>query len=121
MAKFRKAMDDDFNTPEALPVLFELAKELNRVKDSDAEQAGKLAYVLRSVAEVLGVAQQDPEAFLQGGQADDEVAHIEALIAKRNEARASKDWAAADEARDALNALGVVLEDSAGKTTWRKA
>ncbi|WP_063706808.1 cysteine--tRNA ligase [Pseudoalteromonas gelatinilytica] len=121
VAKFRKAMDDDFNTPEALPVLFELAKELNRVKDSDAEQAGKLAYVLRSVAEVLGVAQQDPEAFLQGGQADDEVAHIEALIAKRNEARASKDWAVADEARDALNALGVVLEDSAGKTTWRKA
>ena len=121
VAKFRKAMDDDFNTPEALPVLFELAKELNRVKDSDAEQAGKLAYVLRSVAEVLGVAQQDPETFLQGGQADDEVAHIEALIAKRNEARASKDWAAADEARDALNALGVVLEDSAGKTTWRKA
>lgn len=121
VAKFRKAMDDDFNTPEALPVLFELAKELNRVKDSDAEQAGKLAYLLRSVAEVLGVAQQDPEAFLQGGQADDEVAHIEALIAKRNEARASKNWAAADEARDALNALGVVLEDSAGKTTWRKA
>jgi cysteinyl-tRNA synthetase len=121
VAKFRKAMDDDFNTPESLPVLFELAKELNRVKDSDAEQAGKLAYVLRSVAEVLGIAQQDPEAFLQGGQADDEVAHIEALIAKRNEARASKDWAAADEARDALNALGVVLEDSAGKTTWRKA
>ena len=121
VAKFRKAMDDDFNTPEALPVLFELAKEPNRVKDSDAEQAGKLAYVLRSVAEVLGVAQQDPEAFLQGGQADDEVAHIEALIAKRNEARANKDWAAADEARDALNALGVVLEDSAGKTTWRKA
>lgn len=121
VAKFRKAMDDDFNTPEALPVLFELAKELNRVKDSDAEQAGKLAYVLRSVAEVLGVAQQDPEAFLQGGQADDEVVHIEALIAKRNEARANKDWAAADEARDALNALGVVLEDSAGKTTWRKA
>ena len=121
VAKFRKAMDDDFNTPEALPVLFELAKELNRVKDSDAEQAGKLAYVLRSVAEVLGVAQQDPEAFLQGGQADDEVAHIDALIAKRNEARANKDWAAADEARDALNALGVVLEDSAGKTTWRKA
>lgn len=59
--------------------------------------------------------------FLQGGQDDDEVATIEALIVKRNEARASKDWAAADEARDALNALGVILEDSAGKTTWRKA
>ena len=121
VAKFRKAMNDDFNTPEALPVLFELAKELNRVKDIDAEQAGKLAYILRSIGEVLGVAQQAPESFLQGGQADDEVAEIEALIVKRNDARANKDWAAADEARDALNALGVVLEDSAGKTTWRKA
>jgi len=121
VAKFRKAMNDDFNTPEALPVLFELAKELNRVKDSDATQAGKLAYILRSIGEVLGVAQQVPEAFLQGGQADDEVAQIEALIVKRNDARANKDWTAADEARDALNALGVVLEDSAGKTTWRKA
>ncbi|MGS0536136.1 cysteine--tRNA ligase [Pseudoalteromonas sp. SaAl2] len=121
VAKFRKAMNDDFNTPEALPVLFELAKELNRVKDSDVTQAGKLAYILRSIGEVLGVAQQVPEAFLQGGQADDEVAQIEALIVKRNDARANKDWTAADEARDALNALGVVLEDSAGKTTWRKA
>ncbi|KTF13462.1 cysteine--tRNA ligase [Pseudoalteromonas sp. H105] len=121
VAKFRKAMNDDFNTPEALPVLFELAKELNRVKDTDSEQASKLAYILRSIGEVLGVAQQSPEVFLQGGQADDEVAEIEALIVNRNNARANKDWAAADEARDALNALGVVLEDSAGKTTWRKA
>ncbi|MDO6638274.1 cysteine--tRNA ligase [Pseudoalteromonas carrageenovora] len=121
VAKFRKAMNDDFNTPEALPVLFELAKELNRVKDTDTGQAGKLAFILRSLGEVLGVAQQAPEAFLQGGQDDEEVATIEALIVKRNEARASKDWAAADEARDALNALGVILEDSAGKTTWRKA
>ncbi|NMF48625.1 cysteine--tRNA ligase [Pseudoalteromonas arctica] len=121
VAKFRKAMNDDFNTPEALPVLFELAKELNRVKDTDAGQAGKLAFILRSLGEVLGVAQQAPEAFLQGGQDEDEVATIEALIVKRNEARASKNWAAADEARDALNALGVILEDSAGKTTWRKA
>jgi cysteinyl-tRNA synthetase len=121
VAKFRKAMNDDFNTPEALPVLFELAKELNRIKDSDANQAGQLAYVLRSLGEVLGVAQQAPEAFLQGAQDNDEVATIEALIVKRNNARASKDWAAADEARDALSALGVILEDSAGKTTWRKA
>ncbi|MBH0055521.1 cysteine--tRNA ligase [Pseudoalteromonas sp. SWXJZ94C] len=121
VVKFRKAMDDDFNTPEALPVLFELAKELNRVKESDVVQAGQLAFILRSIGNVLGVAQQSPEAFLQGGQDDDEVATIEALIVKRNEARASKNWAAADEARDALNALGVILEDSAGKTTWRKA
>jgi cysteinyl-tRNA synthetase len=121
VAKFRKAMNDDFNSPEALPVVFEVAKELNRVKDSDSEKAGHLAFILRSLGEILGIAQQAPEAFLQGGQNDDEVAEIEALIVKRNDARASKNWAAADEARDALNALGVILEDSAGKTTWRKA
>jgi cysteinyl-tRNA synthetase len=121
VAKFRKAMNDDFNSPEALPVVFEVAKELNRVKDSDSEKAGHLAFILRSLGEILGIAQQAPEAFLQGGQNDDEVAEIEALIVKRNDARASKNWAAADEARDALNALGIVLEDSAGKTTWRKA
>ncbi len=121
VARFNAAMNDDFNTPEALPVIFELAKEINRLKDDDANQAGQLAYILKTLGEILGIAQQDPESFLQGEQADDEVAHIEALIAKRNQARASKDWAAADEARDALNALGVVLEDSAGKTTWRKA
>ena len=121
VAKFRKAMNDDFNSPEALPVVFEVAKELNRIKESDSEKAGHLAFILRSLGEILGIAQQAPEAFLQGGQNDDEVAQIEALIVKRNDARASKDWAAADEARDALNALGVILEDSAGKTTWRKA
>jgi cysteinyl-tRNA synthetase len=93
--KFRKAMDDDFNTPEALPVLFELAKELNRVKESDATQAGQLAFILRTIGEVLGVAQQAPEAFLQGGQEDKEVATMEALIVKRNDARASKNWGAA--------------------------
>ena len=121
VAKFRKAMNDDFNSPESLPVVFEVAKELNRVKESDSEKAGHLAFILRSLGEILGIAQQAPEAFLQGGQNDDEVAEIEALIVKRNDARASKNWAAADEARDALNALGVILEDSAGKTTWRKA
>jgi cysteinyl-tRNA synthetase len=121
VAKFRKAMNDDFNTPEALPVLFEIAKELNRVKETNVNEAGHLAFILRSLGEVLGVAQQSPETFLQGGQNDNDVAEIEALIVKRNDARASKNWAAADEARDALNALGVVLEDSAGKTTWRKA
>ncbi|NOU49747.1 cysteine--tRNA ligase [Pseudoalteromonas sp. JBTF-M23] len=119
--RFEAAMNDDFNTPEALPVIFELAKEVNLLKEKDAKSAGELAYTLVQLAGVLGIAQQEPERFLQGDQDNDEVAKIEALIVKRNEARANKDWAAADEARDALNALGVVLEDSAGKTTWRKA
>ncbi|PHI38035.1 cysteine--tRNA ligase [Pseudoalteromonas sp. GCY] len=119
--RFETAMNDDFNTPEALPVIFELSKEVNRLKDSDAKAAGEHAFILVKLAEVLGIAQQGPESFLQGEQDDDEVAQIEALIEKRRTARENKDWAAADEARDALTALGVVLEDSAGKTTWRKA
>ena len=121
VAKFRQAMNDDFNTPEALPVIFELAKEINRIKDVETQKAGQLAFVLKAIADVLGIAQQEPESFLQGEQDDDEVAIIEALIAQRNQARADKNWPLADEARDKLNALNVVLEDSAGKTTWRKA
>jgi len=117
--RFKTAMDDDFNTPEALPVLFELAKEINRVRDTDANKASELAAILIELGSVLGVLQSDPVAFLQGDN-DDESAVIEALIVKRNDARASKDWAAADEARDELTAMGVVLEDSAGVTSWRR-
>lgn len=121
VARFEAAMNDDFNTPEALPIIFELAKELNILKDSDKTKAGELAYVLVKLASVLGIAQKDPETFLQGEQDADEVAKIEGLIEARKTARENKDWAAADAARDALTAMGVVLEDSAGKTTWRKA
>ena len=119
--KFRKAMNDDFNTPEALSVVFELAKELNRIKETDENKASELSFVLRSLGEVLGIAQQEPTDFLQGEQEDDEVAIIEALIKQRNQARADKDWAMADDARDKLNAMKIVLEDSASGTTWRKA
>ena len=119
--RFETAMDDDFNCPEAMPVLFELAKEINRVKASDMEEAGKLAFILVSLGEVLGIAQNSPEEFLQGNNADsDEVVEIEALIKQRNDARANKDWAMADDARDKLAALSIILEDSAGGTTWRK-
>lgn len=120
--KFCQAMDDDFNTPEALAVLFELAKELNVAKQSDNQQdAITLAGTLKTLGGLLGILQQSPEAFLQGGGDEDEVAVIEALIAQRNQARADKNWALADEARDKLKAMNIVLEDSAGKTTWRKA
>jgi|TARA_R110000764_G_scaffold2954_7_gene12406 cysteinyl-tRNA synthetase len=120
--RFEKAMDDDFNCPEAMPVLFELAKEINRIKATDIAEASKLAFILVSLGEVLGVAQNSPEDFFQGGDADsDEVAEIEALIKQRNDARANKDWAMADDARDKLAALNIILEDGAGGTTWRKA
>jgi len=121
VAQFSQAMDDDFNTPQAIAVLFEIAKELNVVKDEDTEQAIKLAATLKALGGVIGLLQLAPSAFLQGQNDDDEVAVIEALIIQRNQARVDKNWASADEARDKLNAMNIVLEDSAGKTTWRKA
>ena len=117
---FREAMDDDFNTPNALSVLFEMAREINKLKTEDTEKANGLAARLRELAGILGLLQQDPEKFLQAGSDDDEVAKIEALIKQRNEARAAKDWAAADAARNELTAMGIVLEDGPNGTTWRK-
>ncbi len=118
-ARFNQAMDDDFNTPEAFAVLFDLAKEINK---SSGQQAADLAGVMIKLADILGILQQSPDAFLQGVNSDenDDVAKIEQLIKARNDARANKDWAAADAARDALNALNVVLEDGANGTTWRR-
>lgn len=120
IARFKAAMDDDFNTPEALPVLFELAREVNRFKETEPAKAAELAGLLKLLAGVLGMLQGDAEQFLQSGASDDEVAEIEALIAKRNSARANKDWAAADAARDALTAKGIIVEDKNGVTSWRK-
>ena len=119
---FVKAMDDDFNTPEALAVLFDLAKEINRVKATDISNAELLASMLVNFANVLGLLTQPADQFLQGNnESDDQVEEIEALILQRNTARANKDWASADDARDKLAALNVVLEDGANGTTWRKA
>jgi len=120
--RFEKAMDDDFNCPEAMPVIFELSKEINRIKAEDAKKAGELAYILIELGKILGIAQSSPEDFFKGNVEDDaEAQEIEALIKQRNDARANKDWVLADEARDKLKAMNVILEDSAGKTTWRKA
>ncbi|CAI0932629.1 cysteine--tRNA ligase [Serratia quinivorans] len=121
-ARFREAMDDDFNTPEAYSALFDLAREVNRLKAEDPTAANALAAELRKLAKVLGLLQQEPELFLQGGaQADDgEVAEIEALIKQRNDARKAKDWALADTARDRLNEMNIVLEDGPQGTTWRR-
>lgn len=121
-ARFRAAMDDDFNTPEAYSALFDIAREVNRLKTEDITAANGLAAELRKLAHVLGLLEQDPELFLQSGAQtnDDEVAKIEALIKQRNDARSSKDWALADSARDQLNELGIVLEDGPQGTIWRR-
>ncbi len=104
-ARFIEAMDDDFNTPEAYSVLFDMAREVNRLKAEDMAAANAMASHLRKLSSVLGLLEQEPEAFLQSGaQADDsEVAEIEALIQQRLDARKAKDWAAAEiQARDRL-------------------
>ncbi|OOS00329.1 cysteine--tRNA ligase [Haemophilus paracuniculus] len=118
---FKTAMNDDFNTPAALAVLFEIAREINKLKAENPSQANGLAVRLKELAGVLGLLYQQPEAFLQGEADSDEVAEIEALIKQRNEARANKDWATADQARNKLTEMGIVLEDGANGTTWRKA
>ncbi|KHT22205.1 cysteine--tRNA ligase [Pectobacterium carotovorum] len=121
-ARFREAMDDDFNTPEAYSVLFDMAREVNRLKTEDVQAANQLASALRKLSGVLGLLEQDPEQFLQNGaQVDDEeVKEIEALIQQRKDARAAKDWALADQARDRLNEMGIVLEDGPQGTIWRR-
>lgn len=122
VARFAAAMDDDFNTPEACAVLFDMAREVNRLKDSDSLAAAALAARLRELAGLLGVLQLDAEAFLQAGAAGKvDAAEVEALIQARLQARAEKNWAESDRIRDQLTAMGVVLEDGKGGTTWRLA
>lgn len=115
--RFRAAMDDDFNTAEAVAVLFELSNELNRSGDA------ALAAQLKALGGVLGLLGREPVAFLQAGSPDGgglAAEAIEALIAERAAAKKAKDYAEADRIRAALLEDGVVLEDGPGGTTWRR-
>jgi cysteinyl-tRNA synthetase len=118
--RFREAMDDDFNTPEAVAALFDLANEANRTGSAP------LLRQLRSLGGLLGLLGRDSDAFLKGVPASAEGAavsatEIEALIVARKQARAGKDFARADEIRAELLAKGIVLEDGPKGTTWRRA
>ena len=113
-AKFKAAMDDDFNTPEALAVLFDLANELNK------DKAATTAALLKQLAAIIGLLQRDPESFMQGEASSGEL-DIEAMIAARIAAKKAKDYAEADRIRKALADAGIVLEDTAQGTTWRRA
>ena len=121
--RFAAAMDDDFNTPLAISVLFDLAREVNTLRDSKPAAAQALAALLRELGGVLGILQSDPEIYLQAGAAHAEglpAEEVERLIAARKAARAAKDWKEADRLRAELDAAGIVIEDAAGGTSWRR-
>ena len=121
--RFERAMDDDFNTPEALAVLFDLAREINRLRDSgDLPTAAVLASELKSLGGVLGILQDDPEAYLRGGVCESTIddAAIEALIARRARAKKERDWGQADGIREQLKQSGILLEDGPQGTSWRR-
>ena len=118
-AAFKAAMDDDFNTPAALAVLFELASEVNRGRRADA-------VLLKALGATLGLLQLKPRAYLQGGAdatlaAMPDEAHIQARIQARAAAKAARNFVLADQLRDELAALGIVLKDSATGTVWERA
>ncbi len=117
--RFMQAMEDDFNTPEAMSVLFEITREINRLKAEDGESAASMASLLVKLGGILGILQDVPESFLRKGNDDIDASHIELLIQRRNQARSDKNWQVADEIRDELKALKVVLEDKDGVTSWR--
>ena len=114
-ARFKAAMDEDFGTPEAVAVLFELAAEVNR------SQSAALAGLLKALGGCLGLLQAAPQAFLQAGAAGMDAAAIEAQIAARTAAKAAKNWAEADRIRSDLLAKGIVLKDAPSGTTWEAA
>ena len=113
-ARFKAAMDEDFGTPEAVAVLFELASEVNRTRSA------ALAGLLKALGGCLGLLQEDAQSYLQSGVGLDE-AMIQQKIAERQQAKATRNFAEADRIRQELLALGIVLKDSAAGTTWEAA
>lgn len=120
--RFIEVMDDDFNTAGAIAVLHGVANEINQYRrDGNEEEAKKSAAVLVRLGAVLGLLQQDPEAFFQGDTGGELSAEeIEALIQARADARKAKDFAEADRIRDQLAEKGIILDDSREGTTWRR-
>ncbi|WP_372831986.1 cysteine--tRNA ligase [Pontibacterium sp.] len=118
--RFYASMDDDFNTPKALAVLFELVTELNIAVRENRAEAGQLAAQLKRLAGILGLLQQDPDSFLKGEDKEGELSSdaIEVLIEQRAQAKKDRDFAAADGIRDELAAQGIILKDTREGTSW---
>jgi cysteinyl-tRNA synthetase len=123
--RFMQAMDDDFNTPVAISILFEISHAINKTTDKSEKQT--LFYLINYLGELLGLLQSDANSFLQGGISDtnsetkgltDE--DIELLIEQRKQAKADKNWAQCDQIRDTLKEQGIILEDTAEGTRWMR-
>ncbi len=112
---FKAAMDDDFNTPEAMAVLFDLANEVNKTKSLEA------AGLLKALSGLLGLLQRDPDTYLQGESLPGDSINVDALILQRNDAKKAKNFADADRIRKELADAGIVLEDTPQGTIWRRA
>ncbi len=119
-ARFEAAMDDDFNTPEALAVLFDLAREVNRLRQESLPEAPALGAELRRLGNVLGLLEDDPEHYFQAAPVGPDADEVERLIEARRQARQTRNWAEADRIRDELKARGIVLEDGPQGTSWRR-
>ena len=122
--RFVTAMDDDFNSREAFSAMYDLVRELNTVAREDQSKAQTMAGELKALGGILGVLQENPEVFLKGSAQDSDGlsdADIDTLIAEREAAKLNKNYARADEVREALKAQGIVLEDSREGTRWRRA
>ncbi|OGT45221.1 MAG: cysteine--tRNA ligase [Gammaproteobacteria bacterium RIFCSPHIGHO2_12_FULL_41_20] len=117
--KFYAAMDDDFNTPLALSVLFELAHEIQRLREKKLATAAQCGALLRKLGGILGILQTNPEEFFRSAVANVDIGKIENLIAARQLARQQKNWAEADRIRSELLAMSVELEDTAQGTMWK--
>jgi len=121
--RFEDAMNEDFNTAEAIAVLFDLANQINKFKSIDAGKASVFAATLKHLASIIGLLQEEPEVYLKsggsaGGLSDDK---IESLIQQRSQAKLDKDWGEADRLRDELKSQGIELEDKGAETSWRRA
>jgi len=123
-ARFEAAMDDDFNTPVALSVLFDLARELNAAKEAKSEKVKDLVATLRLFGGLLGILQGDADDFLKSGVVNGEAINVDLIeqqIESRLAAKKAKDWSLADKIRDDLKGQGIILEDTPnGLSTWRR-
>ena len=115
---FIAAMDDDFNTPIAISILFDLAHEIQRMREQDVNKAASLAALLKYLASIIGLLERDTELFFKASDSVD-ADKVEQLILQRQKAREEKNWAEADKVRNELAAMNVVIEDGAEGTTWK--